>query len=180
MKILQIKKWMLTAALGLMCLGCSFTPLPEIPKLVGMYQLETFSYVPFDSGQVKKANDVLHRSGGNAYLDYDIAPYVQKINRSVFQKAGLAQGVAPYAIVASVDMLYVDDVGYTYEFMYTVTYRIISITSNKEVLKRTYTQQVAVGVYFNVNFGVSLDQLYTTCVIQFMKDVDVQHLLGWR
>ena len=152
---------------------------PQTPKLSGMYSLGGFTYAPYESGEVKKPNYVLHKTGGNAWLSYEIAPYVKEMNQDVFKKAGLQLGTTPYIITASVDTLFVDDVGYTYGFTYTVTYRIMDKTG-KEILKRTYTQQVDVGVYFNVNFTVSLNNLYTAGAIRFMNDAEVMKLLGWQ
>ena len=159
--------------------GCAGMETPTPPTLHGVYELGDFTYAAYETGEVKRPNDVLHQVGGDAYLNYDIAPYVKEIHHTVFQKSGLQKKISPYVIYASVDRLFINDSGFTYGFTYTVTYRIIEKASGAEKLHRTYTQHVDVGVYFNVNFGVSLDRLYTLCATEFMNDAEVQKIVGW-
>ena len=149
-----------------------FQKLPGVSATMGQ-----FSYAPYKSGRVR-GNQIRNTAMGRIFIGEDVDKYVRRATALELANAGVVLEEHSNRIEADVNELVMDDLGFSVDYEYEVTYRILS-QEGQELFARTYSAEPrATGKFGSASDYVPiLNAVIRDCIEQFLGDIYSQDLL---
>ncbi|MBK0401206.1 hypothetical protein H0I76_18560 [Limibaculum sp. M0105] len=139
-----------------------------------------FDYAPARTGGLSP-NQLQNTAAGSIYIGEDVASYVRRATALEMQKAGvdIAEGNGRM-IEGEVLELMADDLGYSVDWSYAITYRVVDASTKREMFSKTYRPEPRkTGKFGNPSdYTPSVNLLILDAAEQFMADVKRDGLLA--
>jgi hypothetical protein len=173
-----MKNLMLAAIAALTLSGCSGT-IPvgyETQSYVkldsGRAAMGEFSYEPADAGDVD-TNQLQNTAVGKIYIAEDVSQYVKRATALEMQSAGVTvEESAPLVVTGKVNKFEMDDLGYSVDWTYSVTYTVTDERSDQQIFRETYTPDKRTTGKFGQpsDYTSSVNLIILAGVEQFLQD----------
>ncbi|SKA89474.1 hypothetical protein SAMN02745704_02142 [Paucidesulfovibrio gracilis DSM 16080] len=176
----------------LMCLavflvsGCAGT-LPvnsyepqNIVRCQGKASIDEFTYAPFERGEVSEKNQIHNTALGNIYISTDVAQLVRRATALELEKTGIALTEdAPYAVEGEVTDFVIDDLGYSVDWEYAVTYSIRDKSTNALAFQKTFRPEPVHSGKFGrpSDFSQTVSEIILSGYNMFIHDQGALNLL---
>lgn len=181
-----MKKLILAAIAALALSGCSGT-IPvgyETQSYVkldgGSAAMGDFSYEPAEAGEVD-TNQLQNTAVGKIYIAEDVSQYVKRATALEMQSAGVkVEESAPLAVTGQVNKFELDDLGYSVDWTYSVTYTVTETGSDKQVFQETYTPDKRTTGKFGQpsDYTSSINLIILAGVEEFLKDAKRENVFS--
>jgi len=166
------------AALSICLSGCAGT-IPVEYKTQSYMEIEKgktsmgeFLYEPAEEGKVKN-NQLQNTAVGQVFVAEDVSEYVRRATAMELQNAGVeVKDDAATAVHANVHKFLLDDLGYSIDWSYSVTYKVIKQPNGEPIFEKKYTPDTRTTGKFNraSAYTASVNKMILGALEQFMKD----------
>lgn len=173
-------------AVGVLLSGCSGT-IPvgyETQSYVkidgGRAAMGEFAYAPADAGDVE-TNQLQNTAVGSIYIAEDVSQYVKRATALEMQNAGLTvEESAPLVVTGKVNKLELDDLGYSVDWTYSVTYTVTDERSDQQVFQETYTPDKRTTGKFGQpsDYTSSINLIILAGIEEFLNDAKRRELFA--
>ncbi|MBK1667317.1 hypothetical protein CKO28_04650 [Rhodovibrio sodomensis] len=150
----------------------------------GAAELGEFVYEPADAGEVE-TNQLQNTAVGSIYIAEDVSRYVQRATALEMQSAGVEiEDGAPVRVVGRINKLELDDLGYSVDWSYSVTYTARDTRSNEQIFQKTYTPDKRTTGKFGQpsDYTSSINLIILAGIEAFLEDAKARDLFvtgGW-
>lgn len=175
------------ALLGLMlltaCAGtvpASYTPQSYMNIGKGTVAVGEFSYLPHQTGKLK-SNQIHTTSLGTLLIATDVSKFVMRATALEMQRAGLSiRDSSQYLIEGEISKFKADDLGWSVDWEYSITYRLIDKSSGDLIIDRFYeAKPIKTGKFGNPgDYTPSLNEMVLDPIEQFMIDIKNSGVFG--
>jgi hypothetical protein len=173
-----MKKLLLAVVAAVTLSGCSGT-IPvgyQTQSYVkvdgGRAAMGDFTYEPADAGDVD-TNQLQNTAVGKIYIAEDVSQYVKRATALEMQNAGVTvEESAPLVVTGKVNKFEMDDLGYSVDWTYSVTYTVTDERSDQPVFQETYTPDKRTTGKFGQpsDYKSSINLIILAGVEEFLKD----------
>lgn len=146
----------------------------------GEASMGEFGYAPAQTGTVQP-NQLQNTAVGSIYIGEDVAKYVQRATALELQNAGiLIDPEAPVELSGTVETFEIDDLGYSVDWTYVITYAVADSMTGERLFERTYTPDERTTGKFGMpsDYTASINLIILDAVEAFLADAKREQLFA--
>ncbi|MEF2144583.1 MAG: hypothetical protein V3573_03985 [Desulfovibrionaceae bacterium] len=152
----------------------------NITRCEGKALVGNFSYAPFDKGIVSRPNKIHNTALGSIYISVDVADFVKRATALELEKTGIALSEdAPYMVEGNIEEFDIDDLGYSVDWTYAITYAIRDRSTNQVAFQKTFRPAPLHSGKFGrpSDFSSTLSEIILSGYNLFIQDKGATELL---
>lgn len=179
-----MKKLLSIIFISILLVGCSgtvetsqYSPQNYV-KIDGKVRLGNFSYLPADLGYVR-VNQIENTALGSAFISEPVVDLVKRATALELHHSGVILDSDKKTLDVQIKKFKIDDLGYSVDWFYTVSYKIIEHKTNLVLLDKEYssTMTTSKSVTSLAEISNMINKLVASNFEKFINDYDARKAL---